>query len=97
MAAKAHERKKLERLSRYIARPAVCEQRLSLTAQGKVRYELRAPYRDGATDVLFESLDFIARLVALVPKPRINLTRFDEEYPRSSPCGQPSVVQINSR
>jgi hypothetical protein len=26
--------------------------------------------------VLFEPLDFIARLVALVPKPRVNLTRY---------------------
>lgn len=26
--------------------------------------------------MLFEPLDFIARLVALVPKPRVNLTRF---------------------
>jgi hypothetical protein len=26
--------------------------------------------------VIFEPLDFIARLAALVPKPRVNLTRF---------------------
>ena len=26
--------------------------------------------------MLFEPLDFIARLAALVPKPRVNLTRF---------------------
>jgi len=26
--------------------------------------------------VIFEPLDFISRLVALVPKPRVNLTRF---------------------
>jgi len=38
VAARADERRKLERLCRYIARPAVSEQRLSLTAQGKVRY-----------------------------------------------------------
>lgn len=34
VASKAHERKKRQRLCRYIARPAVCEQRLSLTANG---------------------------------------------------------------
>jgi len=32
--------------------------------------------RDGTTHVIFEPLDFIARLAALVPKPRVNLTRF---------------------
>ena len=38
----------------------------------------RKPYPSpsGATHVLFEPLDFISRLVALVPKPRVNLTRF---------------------
>ena len=37
VAAKARERDKLERLCRYITRPAVSEKRLSLTAYGKVR------------------------------------------------------------
>jgi hypothetical protein len=41
VAAKAHERSKLERLCLYISRPAVCEKRLSLTVQGKVRYDVK--------------------------------------------------------
>ena len=41
-----------------------------------MRYELKTPYRDGTTHVIFEPMNFIARLVALVPKPRVNLTRF---------------------
>ena len=45
VAAKAHQRNKVERLCRYIARPAVSEQRLSLTPTGKVRYELKTPFR----------------------------------------------------
>ena len=40
------------------------------------RHQLKTPYRDGTTHVIFEPLDFIARLAALVPKPRVNLTRF---------------------
>jgi len=76
VAARANERKKLERLCRYISRPAVSEKRLSLTPNGNVRYRLKTPYRDGTTHVIFEPLDFIARLAALVPKPRVNLTRF---------------------
>ncbi|MEX6397506.1 transposase [Providencia hangzhouensis] len=31
---------------------------------------------NGTTHVIFEPLDFIAKLAALVPKPRVNLTRF---------------------
>jgi hypothetical protein len=76
VAAKAHQRDKVERLCRYIARPAVSEKRLSLTSTGKIRYELKTPYRNGTTHVIFEPVDFIARLAALVPKPRVNLTRF---------------------
>ena len=76
VAARADQRKKLERLCRYISRPAIAEKRLSLTPNGNVRYELKTPYRDGTTHVIFEPLDFIARLAALVPKPRVNLTRF---------------------
>jgi len=76
VAARADERKKLERLCRYISRPAVSEKRLSLTPNGTLRYQLKTPYRDGTTHVIFEPLDFIARLAALVPKPRVNLTRF---------------------
>jgi hypothetical protein len=76
VAAKAHERKKLERLCRYICRPAVSEKRLSLTTNGNIRYQLKNPYRDGTTHVIFEPLDFIAKLAALVPRPRVNLTRF---------------------
>ncbi len=48
VATKARERDKLERLCRYIARPAVSEKRLSLTAQGKVCYALKTPYSDGS-------------------------------------------------
>jgi hypothetical protein len=76
VATRADARKKLERLCRYISRPAVSEKRLSLTPNGNIRYRLKTPYRDGTTHVIFEPLDFIARLAALVPKPRVNLTRF---------------------
>ena len=74
--ARADQRQKLERLCRYISRPAIAEKRLSLTPNGNIRYQLKTPYRDGTTHVIFEPLDFIARLAALVPKPRVNLTRF---------------------
>jgi hypothetical protein len=76
VAARADERHKLERLCRYISRPVVSEQRLSLTPGGHVRYQLKTPHKNGTTHVLFEPLDFVARLAALVPKPRVNLTRY---------------------
>ena len=76
VATMANERCKLERLCRYITRPPVTTKRLSMTRNGRVRYELKTPWRNGTTHVIFEPLDFISRLVSLVPQPRVNLTRF---------------------
>ena len=52
VACETQEREKLERLCRYITRPAVSTERLSLTAQGNIRYRLKTPYRAGTTDVV---------------------------------------------
>ncbi|MFZ9039564.1 MAG: transposase, partial [Gammaproteobacteria bacterium] len=43
VVAQHWERKKLERLCRYITRPAISEQRLSITPAGNVRYQLKTP------------------------------------------------------
>jgi hypothetical protein len=67
VSVKASERDKLERLCRYISRPPVSVHRLSLTKQGKIRYELKTPYSNGTTHMIFEPLDFISKLAALVP------------------------------
>lgn len=50
--------------------------RMERLANGRISYELKTPYKNGTTHVVFEPLDFIARLAALVPKPRFHLTRF---------------------
>jgi hypothetical protein len=63
VAAKAQERSKLERLCRYISRPAVSEKRLSLTPSRDVRYELKTPYRDGTTHVTAPAHPALAALV----------------------------------
>ncbi len=76
VAAQAWERDKLERLCRYISRPGVSEKRLSLTSAGNIRYQLKTPYSNGTTHVLFDPLDFIAKLASLIPRPKVNLTRF---------------------
>ncbi len=58
---------RLEHLCRYITRPPISNKRLSLTPDGRVVHELRAPFRDGTTHFVFEPLVFIERLAALVP------------------------------
>ena len=93
VAAKANQRKKLERLWRYISRPAIAEKRLSLTSNGNVRYRLKTPCRDGTTHVIFEPLDRDASSswhgwrhwpYAVRPKPRVNFTRFHDVFAPNS-------------
>jgi hypothetical protein len=57
-----------------------------LTPSGNIRCQLKTPYSDGTTHVIFEPLDFIAKLAALVPKPRVNLTRFHGVFAPNSKC-----------
>jgi len=54
----------------------IATKHLSVDGRGRVVYRYKQPFRDGSTHVLLEPLDFIARLAALVPRPRLNLTRF---------------------
>jgi hypothetical protein len=46
--------------------------------------QLKTPYRDGTSHVVFEPMDFLAKLAALVPKSRINLTRFHGVFAANS-------------
>src|SRR5690606_5021220 len=93
IVAKASQRDKLEHLARYVARPPVATERLSLTEGGLVRCALKTPYRDGTTHVIFEPEDFIARLAALVPKPRAHLTRYHGVFAPASPDRGPGRAQ----
>src|SRR5438552_8825325 len=74
----ARDRDRLERLCRYAARPAVSTERLSELPDGRLLYRLKRPWRDGATAVIFERQDLIAKLAVLVPAPRAHLTRYHE-------------------
>jgi hypothetical protein len=76
VSCKTKQRRKLERLCRYVARSALSDQRLNLSSTGKVIYSLKTPYSDGTTHVVLDPLDFISRLASLVPPPWQNLTRY---------------------
>lgn len=76
VATKAHERDRLEKVCRYIARPAVAEERLSTNDQGDVIYRFKKPWDDGTTAMKLTPMELMERLVALVPRPRVHLTRF---------------------
>jgi hypothetical protein len=139
VAARADQRQKLERLCRYVSRPATAEKRLLLTPNDKVRYDVKGitsvagagmrrsdPAEDAlprrhdtrhlspdllpsalraslrlfkiAPGDLVEPLDFIARLAALLPKPRAKLTRLCRSPHRlaSTRCLHTTLETANS-
>jgi hypothetical protein len=70
------EREKLEKLCRYITRPAVAEDRLMRYPSGEIVLKLKTKYSNGTSHLLFSGLEFVEKLAALIPPPRIHLTRF---------------------
>jgi hypothetical protein len=76
VAVRGDDRARLEQLCRYLLRPAVAQDRLGLTGEGRVVLQLKAPWADGTSHLVFEPLDFLARLAALTPRPRINLVLY---------------------
>ena len=65
-----------ENLCRYVARPTVATERLSMLGGGGILYRLRHRWRDGTSHVIFDPVDLIGKLAALVPPPRFNLVRY---------------------
>lgn len=85
----------LEHLCRYVVRPPIATERLSLRDDGKVVYALRRPWKDGTTHFVFDPLTFLERLAALIPRPRAHVLTYHgvlapvassapEEPPRAS-------------
>jgi Putative transposase len=64
----AHQRKTLERLCRYITRPALANEGLLCNGAGQVALTLKNTYRGGTTHLVMSPLTFMQRLAALVPK-----------------------------
>ena len=68
--------KKLEKLIRYMARGPIATERLIECFPNSLVYKLKTPWRDGTREVGFSHLDFIARLVALIPPAKFNMVRY---------------------
>jgi hypothetical protein len=88
------DRARLERLCRYVGRPPIATQRLSELPDGRILYRLRNRWRDGTTHVVFEPVDLVARLAALVPPPRANMVRY---HGILAPCASWRDVVVRDR
>ena len=76
-AIDGRDRKRMERMCRYLARPPIATARLTETGDGdELRYELKKAWRDGTRFVRLDPYELIARICAMVPPPWSNMVRF---------------------
>ncbi|NOT31909.1 MAG: hypothetical protein HOP15_15795, partial [Planctomycetes bacterium] len=71
--ALAQDALRARRPCRYLARRPIATERLSLAENGRVVYALRRHWKECTRAFAFDPLDIIAKLAALVPRPRTYL------------------------
>ncbi len=59
-----------------ITRSALANERVKVNHNGDVVLKLKSVYRDGTTYLVMTPLEFMQKLAALIPQPRLNLTRY---------------------
>ena len=85
-AISANDRQGLERILRYMGRPPISEERLSLASpfakatgdrsDGSIIVRLKTPWADGTSHLVMPPLEFLSRLTSLIPPPRKNMIRY---------------------
>ena len=67
----------LEKMIRYLCRPALATERVELMEDDSiVRLRLKTPWRDGTTHVRMPAPEFVMRLLALIPVPKKKQIRY---------------------
>ena len=80
----AHDRKALQKLIRYTARPPIALERMTEREDGKILYKLKNCYSDGTTHALFDPVELVEKVVALIPPARANLVRYSGIFASNS-------------
>ena len=70
------DRRGLERLCRYVARPALAGGRLRILDAQRLCFALKTPWSDGTRHLLLSPMELLEKLAALVPPPRLHLLRY---------------------
>ncbi len=96
VAVPAGDRRRLERLCRYVARPPLALERLQTMADGRLAYRLKTRWRDGTTHVVMERHELLERLAPLIPPSRAHQVRYHGVL---APCasGRDRIVPGRSR
>ena len=67
---------RLEKIARYISRPPLAQDRLTIAGDGRIVYRFRKPWRNGKRAVVMEPMTFLSRLAALIPPPRVHVLSY---------------------
>jgi hypothetical protein len=93
----ARDRKGLERLCGYIARPPLAKRRLESRKDGTVEIRLKQPWADGTGAIQLSRLELKERLAALVPPPRQNQALYHRVLALRAAWREEIVPQHNLR
>ena len=101
LCVRARRRKVLERVMRYCLRPPLSHERLERLPDGRIRLALKTPWSDGTSHMIFDPLEFIGRLTALIPRPHKNLVVYhgvlaprSKWRPRAVAYGRPAAASV---
>ena len=72
----AQDRVGLEKLCKYVCRPAISADRLEILENNQIRVILKTPWRDGTTSVRYDRPAFMQRIAAQVPLPCRPIPRY---------------------
>ena len=89
---RCNDRKGLERLLRYCARPPFAADRLEELDPQRLLYRLPKPGPDGRTQIILSPLALIGRIAALVPPPRQHRHRYYGVLAPNYRCAPPSPL-----
>lgn len=70
------DRRRLERLCRYVIRPPIANGRLRFVDEQTLVFTLKTPWADGTCQLVLSPQELLEKLAALVPPPRLNLVRY---------------------
>ena len=73
---RGEDREGIERLCMYGARGPLAVSRLRELPDGRLVYRMKRKAASGADELVLQPLELLRKLVALVPPPRVHLTRF---------------------
>ena len=71
-----NDREGLAQLCRYGLRPALALDRLARADDGSLRYRLKRRFADETDEIRLTPIEFLRRLAALVPPPRVHQVRY---------------------